>query len=210
MLFISNFFNFNLLAKLEKQAKDVIELQKNLKAFRLEKDIVVVDTSKNKITQRFKDVFPSNPVRACLEISKYLKLASVVDNNIINKRSSVWTCGFRDNEARWVWYKDSEPKMTVSFEEAYSKTNSLEDKVYFFSARYGTSIISNIKSSSLEKVCKEINGIVLGNSYVRVTCVHCDHEEHYTIDDLVDKDKKSNYTSNYVVCQHCNKLIKLT
>ena len=209
MLFLSNFFNFNSLAKLEKQAKVVLDLQKDIKAFRLEKEVVVVE--KNKITQRFKDVFPTNPKRACIEISKCLKLSSAEQiNNLVNKKSDVWTCGFREDEERWVWYQGSEPKMTVSFEETNLKKKSLEDKVFFFSARYGTSIITRIKNSNLEKVSKEINGFVLENPYVRVSCTHCEHEENYTIDDIVDIDKKSSYTSNFVVCQHCNELIKLT
>lgn len=212
MQFISNFFSFNSLniKKLEREAKEVLDLQKNLKAFRLEKDVVIVDASKNKIIQRLKDTFPTNPVRANLEILKQLKLASVEEQKteIVNKKSDIWTCGFRDDEARWVWYRNSEPKMTASFEEVF-KNGSLEDKIFFFSARFGTSIINRIKTSSLEKVSKEINAFVLENSYVKVACKHCEHEENYTIDDLVDQNKKTSYTSSYVVCQHCNELIKL-
>lgn len=207
MVFFSNFFNFNL-KKIEQQAKDVLELQQGFKAFRLEKDIVVIDSTKNKVVQRIKDTFPTNPVRASKEISKFLSLGTNETAFDTNKKSDIWTCGFRDNEARWVWYQNSEPKMTVSFDEAF-KSGSLEDKVFFFSARYGTSIVSQIKSSSVEKVAKEINAFILENSYVKVACTHCKNEENYTIDDLVDLDKKSNYSSNYVVCQHCNELIAL-
>ncbi|MDD5650068.1 MAG: hypothetical protein PHF86_06595 [Candidatus Nanoarchaeia archaeon] len=211
MQFFSNFFCFNVVKKLEQQAISSIDLQRNLKAFRLEKDIVIVDVSKNKIIQRVKDTFPSNPVRASFEIIKQLKLATQTEEikkNLINKRSDVWTCGFRYDEARWVWYCNSQPKMTVGYEEAY-KNGAIEDKVYFFSARYGTSIISKIKETSLEKTAKEINAFVLENSYVKVSCTHCENEEHYTIDDLVDQNRKPSYTSNYVVCQHCNELVKL-
>jgi len=210
MLFFSNFFHFNISKKFEQQAKDVLDLPKDLKAYRLEKDVVIVDSSKNKVVQRVKDVFPSNPVRATLELIKHLGLATSEEIKLdsIKKKSDVWTCGFRDNESRWVWYKDSKPKMTVSYEEAY-KNGSFEDKVYFFSARYGTAIITRIKNSSLETVAKEINGVVLVNSYVRIACTHCTHEEHYTIDDLVDKNKNPNYTSNCIVCQHCNELVEI-
>jgi hypothetical protein len=211
MQFFSNFFGFNSIKKLEQQATSILDIDKNLKAYRLEKDIVVVDVSKNKILQRVRDTFPTNSVRASLEISKQLKLATATEEikqDLIKKKSDVWTCGFRDNEARWVWYCNSQPKMTVNYEEAY-KNGSIEDKIYFFSARYGTSVISRIKETNLERVSKEINAFVLENSYVKVACTHCENEEHYTIDDLVDKNKKSSYSSEYVVCQHCNELIKL-
>lgn len=211
MQFFSNFFSFNIIKKLEHQATSTIELKNNLRAYRLDKDVVIVDVSRNKIIQRVKDTFPSNTVRASLEILKQLKLTSQVEEikkDAINKKSDIWTCGFRDSEARWVWYQNSQPKMTVSFNEAY-ENGSLEDKVYFFSARYGTAIISKIKESDIEKVSKEINAFVLENSYVKVACTHCENEEHYTIDDLVDQNKKPNYASSNVVCQHCNKLIKL-
>jgi hypothetical protein len=210
MLFFSNFFNFNThLRKLEQQAEDVLELQNGFKAYRSSKEVVIVDASKNKIVQRFKNTFPSNSKRAILEITKQLNIVSdEIKTDVITKKTDVWTCGFRDNEARWVWYKNSEPKMTVSFDEAY-KSGSLEDRVFFFSARYGTSIISRIKVSSLEKVAKEINAFILEHSYVKVACTHCSSEENYTIDDLVDSNKAPDYLSKNVVCQHCNELIKL-
>lgn len=202
MVFFSNFFNFKTcnIKKLEQQASDVIDLDNNLKAFRIDKNIVVVDSSKNKIICNIKDTFSTNNTRASLDILKQL--------NSKNKISDIWTCGFRDKEERWVWYRNSEPVMTTSFKEAY-KENTLEDKVYFFSARYGTNIIEHIKKSNIEKVCKEINGFILENSYVKVSCNNCLIEENYTIDDLVDENKNSSYSSNFVVCQHCNRLIKL-
>lgn len=210
MLFFSNFFNFNThLRKLEQQAEDVLELQDGFKAYRSNKEVVIVDALKNKIIQRFKNTFPSNPKRAIFEIKKQLNIVSdEIKTDVITKKNDVWTCGFRDNEARWVWYKNSEPKMTVSFDEAY-KSGSLEDRVFFFSARYGTFIISRIKASSLEKIAKEINAFILEHSYVKVACAHCDSEENYTIDDLVDSDKVPDYLSKNIVCQHCNELIKL-
>jgi hypothetical protein len=205
MLFFSNFFNFSTnLKKIEQESEAILELDNGFKAYRLSKNLFIVDPFKNKIIKQLKDVFPLNSKRAIIEISKELN----IKQNETTKKSDVWTCGFRDNEARWVWYNNSEPKMTVGFCEAYPK-GLLEDKVFFFSARYGTTIISNIKNSSLSKVAKEINAFILEHSYVRIICSHCNNEENYTIDDLVDLDKNSNYSSNNVVCQHCNELIKL-
>jgi len=205
MQFLSNFFNFNPIKKLEKQANDILELPKNYKAYRLEKDVVVIDTASNKIIQRTKDTLPTNHVRATLELIKRMNLTE----DKITKKSDVWTCGFRDNEARWVWYKNSQPKITVSFIEAF-KEEELEDKIFFYSARYGTSIVNQIKKDGVEKVAKEINALVLENPFVKLKCSHCDYEENYTIDDLVDQNKTPKYDSNFVVCQNCNDLVKLT
>lgn len=206
MTFFSNFFSFNSqnIKKLEKQAKDVLELPKKFKAFRLEKDIIIVD-SNNKFVEKFKDTFPSNPVRATLELVKKLKLE---ENIGLNKKSDVWTCGFRANEARWVWYRNSEPKATLSYEQAF-KNGTLEEKIYFYSARYGTSISNKIKEQGLEKVAKEINALILDHSFVKVKCSHCSNEENYTIDDLVDGNRNPRYDSQFVVCQNCNELVKL-
>ncbi|MDD5650234.1 MAG: hypothetical protein PHF86_07460 [Candidatus Nanoarchaeia archaeon] len=200
MLFISNFFSINNSSKKLKNAQDVLELYADLKAYRFEKEVAIVESSKNKIIKYIKNTFPSNPVRATSEINKFLCL---------NKNSkSIWTCGFRDNEERWVWYEDSKPKITVCFNEAY-KNGTLEDKVYFYSARYGMDIISRIKKYNINKIAKEINGFILEKPYIKLTCNNCKNEENYTIDDLVDSNKNSNYNSNNVVCQHCNKLIIL-
>jgi len=210
MMFFSNFFsNFSSqnIKKLERQAKDVLELPKDFKAYRLDRDIVVVDSKKEKIVQRSKDTFPSNPVRATLELIKRLKLSEQIIPDSF-KKSNVWTCGFRENEARWVWYQNSKPKITVSYEEAF-KNGELEDKIFFFSARYGTSIIDKIKQDGLEKVSKDINALILEHPFVKVTCTHCSNEENYTIDDIVDQNKNSNYHSNFIVCQNCNQLVKL-
>jgi hypothetical protein len=206
MQFFSNFFNFgaNSIKKLEKQAKDVLDLPNDLKAFRLEKEIVIVGS--NKIIQRLKDTLPLNPIRATAELIKRLKLAS--NNKIQNKKSDVLTCGFRDNEARWVWYRNSEPIMTISYDEAY-KQGSLEDKIYFYSARYGTKIAERLKQDVVEKVAQELNALVLENPFVKVKCASCSNEENYTIDDLVDNNKQPKYDSNFVVCQNCNELVKL-
>lgn len=204
-MFFSNFFNFRTqsIKKLERQAKDVLDLPKDLKAYRLDSNIAIVDSKTSKIVERLKDTLPTNPVRATLELIKRLKLSE-----INSKKSDVWTCGFRENEARWVWYRNSEPKITVSYEKAF-KNGCLEDKIFFYSARYGTSIANKIKEQSLEKVAKEINALVLENSFVKVKCSHCSNEENYTIDDLVDNDRNPKYDSDYVICQNCNELVNL-
>jgi hypothetical protein len=209
MLFFSNFLTQNIY-KLEQQAKDVLELPKDLKAFRLEKEIVIIDSKKGKIVQRFKDTLPSNPVRATLELLKRLRLLTgeKISVESINKKSDVWTCGFREDEARWVWYQNSEPKITVSYDDAF-KNGKIEDKIFFYSARYGTLIVNKIKDKGLEKIAKEINALILENPFVKVKCGHCSNEENYTIDDIVDQNRNPKYDSNFVVCQNCNELVKL-
>jgi hypothetical protein len=205
MLF-SSLFSLNQVKKLERQAKSILELPKQHKAFRLGKEIVVVDCSRNKIVEKSKDVYPSNHLRASFALAKKLNL---IPQKKDAKRSDVWTCGFRDSEARWVWYLNSEPVMTASFREVF-KNGSLEDKTFFYSARYGTSIINRLKEASLEKISKELNALVLENPFVKVKCSMCSSEEHYTIDDLVDASRVPSYESNYVVCQNCNELVKLS
>ena len=207
------FFSANAkIKKLENRAYDTLELPKNMKALRVDDDIVVVDSSKKKIVSRFEDTFPSNPARATVQIFKKLNLASVE----INKESQkeIWTCGFRESENRWVWYKNSQPKMTVSFEEAYpdfdsENANHVECRIDFCLAKYGTSIIERIKNSEIEKVAKDINGLALDKSYTTIECENCRTTENYTIDDIVDESKKAKYDSNFVVCGNCDKLIKL-
>jgi len=211
MTFLSNFFGFNnnSIKKLEQQAKEVLQLTSIHKAFRLPKEVIIINSSNNKILFKSKDVFPSNPERAILEINKSFNLSSI-EEQCIPKASSkdIWTCGFRETEGRWVWYKNSEPKMTVSYNEAF-KDGSLEDKVYFYSARYGTSVISKIKESSLESIAKQINALILERPYVKVACQKCANEDHYTIDDLVDSNKKPDYNSSNIVCLHCNSIVRL-
>lgn len=209
MLFFSNFFNFSTqnLKKLEHQATDVLDLPSDFKAFRLEKDIAIVDSAKGKIVQRIKDTFPTNPARATLELIKKLGLTEQKKSDV-KKRAVVWTCGFRDNEARWVWYENGLPKMTAGYDDIFGK-DDLEDKVFFYSARFGTSIINQIKEQGLEKTSKQINALILENPFMKITCKHCNCEENYTIDDLVDETKTSKYDSQFVVCQGCNELVKL-
>ena len=209
MQFFSNFFNFGSLntKKLEKQADDILELPNNYKAYRLKDEVWVVDATKNKLVDKMKDVLPTNHVRATLELIKRFNLTAETEK-LISKKSDVWTCGFREDEGRWVWYQNSEPKMTASFDEVY-KNGSLEDKVDFYSARYGTSIINDIKVEGLEKIAKKINALILETPYVKIKCSHCLTEENYTIDDLVDLQKNPKYDSNLVMCQNCNEFLKL-
>lgn len=203
--------------RLEGQAHDVLELPKDLKALRVDDDIFVIDSVKNKIIKEFPDTFPSNPARATFQLMKKLKLSSYDDyRSSIDKKSGkeIWTCGFRDSEDRWVWYKNAEPQMTVSFDEVYldndlSKTVDLENKIEFCSAKYGTQIINTIKQNGLEKTSKEINALILDNPYTQIECPECKTTENYTIDDFVDGGKKAKYDSNLILCSNCNKLIKL-
>jgi len=209
MHFFSNFFNFGSLniKKLEKQADDILELPNDYKAYRLKDEVLIVDAS-NKLIEKIKDVLPTNHVRATLELIKKFNLTAETEKLISKKSSDVWTCGFREDESRWVWYQNSEPRMTANFNDVY-KNGSLEDKVDFYSARYGTSIINDIKIDGLEKTAKKINALVLETPYVRIKCSHCLTEENYTIDDLVDQQKNPKYDSNLVICQNCNEFLKL-
>lgn len=186
--------------KLESQAHDILELPDEKKALRVDDDVYVIDYSKNKILKQFPDTFPSNPARATFQLMKKLKLAA--------KEKQVWSCGFRDSEERWVWYKNSEPKMTLSFNETNSA--SVEDKFEFCSARYGTNIINEIKENGLTNTAKKLNALVLEKSYTSIKCNTCKTKENYTIDDLVDENKIAKYDSNFVICQSCGNLIKLT
>ena len=83
------------------------------------------------------------------------------------------------------------------------------DPIIFCSATYGSQIIEKIKKQGLKKVSKEINALILHNPYVQFMCKKCNTKDNYTIDDLVDKDKKAKYDSQFVVCGNCNELIKL-
>lgn len=205
MLFFSNFFNFSSQStkRLEKQAHDILDLPNGHKAYRLPKDLVIIDSS-NKIIQRTKDTLPTNHARATTELVKRLNL----DKPKVYKKSDVWTCGFRDNEARWVWYRNSEPAITANYKDVF-KDENLEDKVFFYSARFGTSIIAKIKEEGLHKTARQINALVLEKPFITVTCSHCLNQENYTIDDLVDQHKKPNYESEFIICQNCDKLVKL-
>jgi hypothetical protein len=199
MLFVSNF------KELQKNAKESFELTNDLNAFRTENKIIIANKN-GEIIETFNDIFPTNNKRAKTQILKKLKTA---EQTIIHyKKNDVWTCGFRENEARWVWYLNSEPKITTCFENVYNK-DDLENKIYFYSARYGTNIINNIKKQGLEKVSKKINALILENSYISIKCSNCENNENYTIDDIVDENKLPNYNSNFVVCLNCDNLINL-
>lgn len=194
--------------KLEAQAYDILELPKDLKAFRVDDQVIIVDYNKNKIIKKFDDNFPANPARAAFEIVKKLKIAT-------NKpQKEIWTCGFRDSENRWVWYKNSQPRLTVSFKELYPKANldnleDLEKKIEFCTAVFGTSIINKIKEEGIHKTAKDLNALKLENPYTEIKCNHCNSKDNYTIDDLVDENKTAKYDSNHVICTNCNQLIKL-
>jgi len=211
MRFLSKFLAANNIKALEKKADDVLELPGNLKAIRFDGKVYVADYKKNKIINKAKDTFPSNPARATLGIMKKFKIDAGRDN-ILSKNASeedkTWTCSFRPNEERWVWYKNNEPKMTVSYNEAYSGESNKE-KENFQMASYGTLIIENIKKKGLKETNKEINGLILENSYTKIACQDCKCKDNYTIDDIVDENKKAKYDAQFVVCSNCNGLIKL-
>lgn len=217
MQFISKIFEVLTpkIKKYEAEATDVLELPNDLKAIRSQGKIIVV--AKNKIVNEFKDTFSSNPARAAFHIMKKLNIASYKNYSEAMKKLSekeIWTCGFRENEDRWVWYKNSEPQMTVSFKEIHpnedlTKTDDLEKKIDFCSAKYGTTIIEEIKKSGLKETANKINALILEKPYTEIECKKCNTKENYTIDDLVDENKNAKYDSNYIVCSNCNELIKL-
>jgi len=203
---VKNFFKrFSMnIEELENNADDVMELTDGYRLFRAEDKAIILD-SKNNIIYNEKDIFPKAPARAAYEALKILE-----EKNLIQKKQAkqIWTCGFRDNEQRWVWYNNSEPKMTVSYKEAF-KEDKLENKFQFHSINYGISIISKIKTEGIEKTAKELNALVLEQPYTKIACTNCKCEDNYTIDDLVDENKEAKYDSNLVICSNCNNLIKL-
>jgi len=190
------------IAKLEKQATDILILSGNLKGLRVAGEVIITDESK--VIERLKDVYPSNPARASFQIINQLKLVDRKEK----KAKAIWTCGFRDSEKRWVWYKNSEPQMTVSFNEAHID-GDFEKAVDFCLASFGTETIEQIKKEGLKKVAKRLNALVLENPYTKIACEECHETDNYTIDDLVDTDKNAKYDSNYVICNNCNHLIAL-
>jgi hypothetical protein len=203
---IKNFlhkFSMNV-KELEEKADDVLQLTEDYKLFRIDGKAIIIGP-KNKIVFNKQDFFPKSPARAAFEAIKKLE-----QMKLVTKKSSkeIWTCGFRDAEERWVWYKNSEPKMTVSFKEAF-KDQTLEDKFQFHSINYGCSVISSIKTEGIEKAAKEINALVLESPYTKIACSKCKCEDNYTIDDLVDENKQAKYDANFVVCSGCNELVKL-
>jgi len=216
MIFFSKLFSQSQKIKqLEKQASDILELPNDLQAIRVNGEVVI--TNKDKIATRFKDTFPANPARTVYQLMQKLNItANSLDYHSIksSKEKEIWTCGFRDNEDRWVWYKNSEPQMTVSFKEAYpdsnvEKVSTFEDKLSFCSAQYGTKIIESIKKEGLKKTAEKVHALILENPFITITCNSCNTKENYTIDDLVDENKNAKYDSNFIVCGNCNNLVKL-
>lgn len=206
MFFIPQFIKRALtsdIKKLEEHAYDTLELPEGMKALRVDDEVVVIDSKKNKILKRFDDTFPSNPARATIGIMKKMEIG------IENKASKdTWTCGFREADQRWVWYLNSQPKMTASFKDVYpSPVNN--DKESFFAAKYGTTIIDEIKKSSFKEVAKYLPALVLENSYTNIKCGSCNSSDNYTIDDLVDSNRVAKYESNFVICTNCNQLVEL-
>lgn len=206
MQFISNLF-VPKISKLEKEASDSLELPNDLKALRVNGTIYIISSNKNKIVEQLKDIYPSNPARATFQILKKLGVSNV------NSAKDVWTCGFRGSEDRWVWYKNSEPQMTLSFKEAYPNLNNevetVEKMIDFCSAKFGTIVIDKIQKEGIKNVSQTLNALLLENPFTTIECASCETSENYTIDDIVDENKKSNYDSNFVICANCNKLVKL-
>jgi len=189
---------------LEENADDVLQLAADYKLFRIDGKAIIIGP-KNKVIYNKRDFFPKSPARAAYEALKKLEQMKLVTKK---SKKDIWTCGFRDNEERWVWYKNSEPKVTVSFKEAF-KDQSLEDKFQFHSINYGISVISSIKTDGIEKAAKAINALILESPYTKIACSNCKCEDNYTIDDLVDETKQAKYDANFVVCTSCNELVKL-
>jgi len=208
MLFFSELFNkFALnVKKLERDAEDEFPISNELKAIRLKGKVYVIDEAKNKVIDTLTDTFPNNPARAVLAIQKKLKLEPEVEPEKTEKKAT-WTCGFRENEDRWVWYENNQPKMTVSFKEAYP--SQPEYRKEFINAKYGTAVIQDIRKIGLYKSAQKINAVVLENSFVKIQCKKCNHAGSYTIDDLVDDKRQAKYDSNLVVCANCNELVEL-
>jgi len=211
MMFFSRLLNFcSSIKSLREKAQDVLQLPNDHEAIRLDGDIYIVDKKANKITEKFKDIYPENPARATYHLIQKLKLASTYDSfkNSLDKNrvaKEIWTCGFRPSEERWVWYNNSKPKMTLNFKEASLK----EEKCYFLSAKFGVDVISKIKEDGIEKAAKNLNALILESSFMKVACPKCNFQDNYTIDDLVDENRQANYDAGFVICGGCNELISL-
>jgi len=203
---VKNFFNkFSMnIKELEEKAEDVLQLTEEYRLYRVDSKAIILGP-KNKVVYNKKDTFPKTPARAAYEALKKLE-----QMKLVSKKASkdVWTCGFRANEERWVWYKNSQPNMTLSFKEA-SKDQSLEDKFQFHSISYGISAIAKIQSQGIEKTAKEMNALILERPYTKIACTACKCEDNYTIDDLVDENKLAKYDANFIICTNCNQLVKL-
>jgi len=180
MIFISKFIDklTNNVGKLVKQADDSLEISSNLTALRVKGNIVIIDASKNEVVEK-----------------------------IISKKA-VWTCGFREDANRWVWYKDSAPIMTASLYDVYPVLDETK-KIDFKSASFGNRIINSIMENGIEKAAKNISADVLENSFVEMKCA-CKSVDNYTIDDLVDEGRRADYESSFVICTSCNNLIKFS
>jgi len=205
MRFISKFIEAltNNVGKLVKEASDSLEISSELTALRVNGNVVVIDASKNKIIETMPDRFPNNPARAARAIQKKLKIGA----KTINKKA-IWTCGFRPDANRWVWYKDSAPIMTASLYDVYPVLDDTKQSD-FKSASFGNRIINSIMEYGIEKAAKNISADVLENSFVEMKCA-CKSVDNYTIDDLVDKGRRADYESNFVICTSCNNLIKFS
>lgn len=191
------------IAKLEEDAEDVLELHGDYRLLRVKGEAIYVDDSKGKVILREEDKLPSSPARAAIEAMKRIK-----EMKTDKKASSdLWTCGFRDTEERWVWYKNCEPKITVAFNEVF-KNGNLEDKFYFHSVKFGTDVIEKLKTIGIKDAAEEYGAVILENPYTELQC-SCGCSDNYTIDDLVTKDKQASYQSNFVVCSSCGNLIEL-
>lgn len=186
-------------AKVEESAEDVFELPNNLRAIRVNGSIYVADNDTNKIKYKVKDVFSSNPSRAAFQLIKLLKIS--------NKTKDIWTCSFRPNQNRWIWYVNSEPKATVAFSDFNKKIANKSD---FYSSHFGTLIIDDIKKFGLKLVATNLNASILEKPYMKIICSSCSSDDNYTIDDIVDESKNPDYDSRYVVCSSCSELINLT
>jgi hypothetical protein len=205
---------------LREKAQDVLQLPNDHEAIRLDGEIYIIDKKANKITEKFKDIYPENPARATYHLIQKLRLASSYNSfkNSLDKNrvaKEVWTCGFRPSEERWVWYNNSEPKMTLNFRESSLKIADMDlggcncEKDYFLSAKFGVDVISKIKSFGLEKTAKVTNALILESSFMKVACPKCNFQDNYTIDDLVDEDRQASYDAGFVICGGCNELISL-
>jgi hypothetical protein len=202
--------------KLEERADDVIELYDGFKVIRV--DTQAIFTKGDEVVLKILDTLPKSPARAALEAIKILKRRNLLkDEEIEDKKASkeIWTCGFRQAEQRWVWYKNAMPNMTVSFSEMYPTINKeseediLQKKFAFMSINFGISTIDNIKKDGISVTASKINASVLEKSYTNLICKKCNSEDKYTIDDLVTDKKQASYNACFVVCSNCNELIKL-
>ena len=100
MFFLSKNLNAAKIKKLESEAFDVLELPNELKAFRINDEVVVVD--KKRIANKFEDTFSANPARATYQLMKKMNI-SIDDVEKKSKKENRRFCNCASNSYSYSW-----------------------------------------------------------------------------------------------------------